>query len=477
MSYAFDFNQVRYYNIMDYSMVSTVSSVLPGPNRPAGHKGILELPTEVLKLVFEELDDYRYAMGLAISSGRLLHICESKIHSLNDWGGQVPSGMFTEAEEHEYRMYRLTRVYDDGGKVNSHILDHLNPHGGEWYYTGDIDPNLRSNEEDGAEPGSEERLKLWAYNNLERLLRITKPKRPIGHNGLFGLPTELLKAIFEELDDYEDAICLGICNTLLLHIGEAQIRHLITCYVREISWSGDRIVWNGCDSDQVPPGMFTEAEEREYRTFKLTKVYDDGGDVNWHVPEHLNPHDGVYCDADVDMDLRLSEEDGAEPGIEERLSLFAEDRFDNYGLHHPRPNFYCCVRGTTRCRNQTDLALIDDITSELNKRRYIKELPVMCNLTKNEYFRASVVLRRLRRKKMKKSIGFMEVVLITICWSPGSRQANGSPVWGMWAGDRLQLTNEEEIKSVTDGNSRWEDVSGKVAAGVTKLRGLLPWEY
>ncbi|KAI0047389.1 hypothetical protein FA95DRAFT_1679079 [Auriscalpium vulgare] len=87
---------------------------------------------------------------------------------------------------------------------------------------------------------------------------------------LATIPPEMIGLIFEQVDNFADAICLGLAHQHLLSIGMKRVE---TLHAQEVApWIGSRIICAGDYANDTPKGMLTPSEEKELK-LKRHNIY------------------------------------------------------------------------------------------------------------------------------------------------------------------------------------------------------------
>jgi hypothetical protein len=214
------------------------------------------------------------------------------------------------------------------------------------------------------------------------------------------LPSDIIFLVFAMLSDIEDVVMFALtCSTFWI-TGKKRLSAVRDEYA--MLWSGCRI---GCIGDYVydtPPGMLTDADFAELKTYAATTDTDD---PQTKLFEFL---DKTFLTAPI-----------SRPSIEWW-------RFRFHGIE-----------------GRVLSALCD---------RPLLLSPVLRNLTKREYIRED----RDTLAKFGRANVFGEVLLARICWSSDpyiSMTYDGNLHRGEWAGNRLDCVEFQDFEK--------EDLSGK----------------
>ncbi|OBZ67019.1 hypothetical protein A0H81_12802 [Grifola frondosa] len=216
--------------------------------------------------------------------------------------------------------------------------------------------------------------------------------------GILRLPTELILVVFDNIDDPQDAVCLGLAHDALLPIGWDRIKGLIMAASPAGSWAGDRVVCIGDEarSDYLP--MLTLSEMQELNTKEENNfynyVYDEFTEAR--LPVKWKPYTVIP---------RLSSHE------QMMLRRILEDPQDSQW--------------------------------------------VLCNLTTRQYVTSNALedLCGVPGKpgpQIFTSLGFGHVLLSRICWSsdPETDVRHWRDLgFGDWAGDRFEITTMQEMRS------------------------------
>ena len=257
------------------------------------------------------------------------------------------------------------------------------------------------------------------------------------------IPSELLRFVFDELTELEDAIALCLAHQVLGAVGE---RRVFDIFVFEgAPWAGKPII--GLD---------------EYGT-KL-----------WDVPPHVKP----YLDAPEEEDVNSEEEDSdGEP-----MDSYHPKREPLVRFTKRRRPISIGDLETMSCRHlspsdaQKLARLIRLLKVESKKPgAYCNTTElVLCNLSKGEYVRGDAVVELADRTPGAKDlqghvIQLGQVLLSQICWSTNCEARMPCDEDRLcrcpWAGDRLEVIKADDMRSGIE----WEDVSDEVLEWVQEL--------
>lgn len=265
---------------------------------------------------------------------------------------------------------------------------------------------------------------------------ITTSQTSVSRSKLLHLPTELVEMIFDEINDWAEAIFLCLAHEWLGAIGERRVYEIVLESLAP--WAGKRIA---CVS-------------------KYTR------DDDW--PPQLRP----YLDA---WGQQLEDSGGRNETRE--FYTFVEKR---YRRLHGVPWLYGLMQRRFKGSNLTVYDMrkckrLSEGVDKLEKSNRVGPSRVLCNLSKGEFVRESAVedLRSLvltgEKERLLSSIDLGQVLLSMICWASSDWCAMSVDCKrlsrGPWAGDQFELI---ELDKLREGMT-WRDVTEEVLVWVEEL--------
>ncbi|KAL0955024.1 hypothetical protein HGRIS_003943 [Hohenbuehelia grisea] len=249
--------------------------------------------------------------------------------------------------------------------------------------------------------------RLMRYHFAPSMLSKFLPQKPTDRSSLgtlYILPTEILRMIFEELDELNDAICFGLANSILLHIGA----HHINAHFEEAdsaySWRGDRIMLLADSVPDAPKDLLTAEDIKKLDTWGFDEIWGEMGEDESHRPAYMIEPDKHY----------------------RTMRKFDQVLYWTILWHQLR-----------------------------------QETPVLMNLSKRVY----VVEKTIQDIAGPFNISLQSVMHARICWAfeESWHYPNGEPPVkrGAWAGDRFAVEDKSYDRCVKDGEE-WTDVSHKI---------------
>ncbi|KAG8989067.1 hypothetical protein FRB94_014691 [Tulasnella sp. JGI-2019a] len=232
---------------------------------------------------------------------------------------------------------------------------------------------------------------------------------PEGESPLHDLPTDVVKLLFDSIDNLQDAICVGLTCKRLLELGLDRVNQLLS--MTAAHWAGDRLICIGdyAKNHDMPPGVLTD-EEKAFLEDEGLNLYGYAG--------------------------------------------YFDEVHDNRWSHF--------LRGDTTFVYRLSSVEIDQYREIVGTANDDVEDVVLCNLSKREYLRQDAVKAHGRAR-------FGNFLLSRICWSSDGSVSmcyKGDIHRGIWAGDRFKIT---PINALEGGVDNWKDVSdemGKEMAAV-----------
>lgn len=270
------------------------------------------------------------------------------------------------------------------------------------------------------------------------------------------LPSEILKAIFDEIEDFDDVLCLGLaCRRLwLLALREHldRIRALLS------PWAGEKIVIAGelCQDEGYPPNLFTKDE---IVALRAESVPDDLG---WEWDS--SHEDGGYQRVEeykVNMrSFTMVEFVTACPGSPRQVELERIPRL-----------------ATQRRLDPAIDAVLEQLRVYDNAYLPNTEKWMLRNLTTKELVRAEAIALKpeyINGRNIDR-LGFHNVLIARTVWCSENIKRMEKireyvPHKGPWAGHAFdiccQTMHEQEVAASA---TEWTDVSEQVAAETYRL--------
>ncbi|KAJ7092869.1 hypothetical protein B0H15DRAFT_799333 [Mycena belliarum] len=282
---------------------------------------------------------------------------------------------------------------------------------------------------------------------------------------LLQLPNELLHAIFELLDDLEDAMLLGLTCQTLWDIGRMRMEKEVQKIATGRSWAGDRIICIGHfpkDGDTVPmmpPGLLTADEEAEFLD---------------PLPDTFSPRDeeGAVASTEIPSLYRLK----CKVNSNRQQHLLLSDFFaGTIGHMMWSPDGSRCIkRGDFEVARQ----LFDQYAWSIEHLARTKKWCVLRNLSRHQVvFEAD--FREFNKKPNMAKFWFGNLVLMHICWSSNpaaNRRGDGKIYRGDWAGDRFDIVTEDDFKRECAGSEEeWTDVGDELLQEAEELWAFQEW--
>ncbi|KAJ5633587.1 hypothetical protein N7528_001429 [Penicillium herquei] len=237
------------------------------------------------------------------------------------------------------------------------------------------------------------------------------------------LPSEIHHAIFNNIDDVQDVLCLSLTSRYFWAVGLSHIEdHIVSSLA---PWAGERIICvsDQSDPDEFPPGLLSPAEQEDL--VELNHVQD----LNAFSIKHTWKKIGG-------------------PSLSQQL----QEWFKEYESHH---------RMTSADRTEIIMGLKPEILEF-----YPRNQPwVLRNLTTKEYVRGEAIALKdlFVHGPHIDVIGFSEVLLSRISWSsqPVEVGHGKDMAHGKWAGHRFEISPLATLKRGSD-SAEWVDVSDEL---------------
>lgn len=263
---------------------------------------------------------------------------------------------------------------------------------------------------------------------------------------LSNLPTELIGAVFDELD-IVDTCYLSIVARSFWEIGWPYIVKKAMGFIGP--WAGHRLVCLGEGPiEDYPPYMLSEDEKEELVEGLDADEYDDDDDEKSHAGSPVDlGHiaSSRYEEAGVDVPPRH---------VSRMLAAIA--RYEMYKMPESM---------RSKMRELIDIDLSKYYPED---RRW-----VLRNLTTHEFIRAEALAGNSEENgPYIRDLGFEHIALSRIFWSSSSGSAtfSGRSVnRGIWAGHRLEITTlDRHTKSVLS-DVVWKDISEDAVEDIIQL--------
>ncbi|KAL0950963.1 hypothetical protein HGRIS_007714 [Hohenbuehelia grisea] len=256
-------------------------------------------------------------------------------------------------------------------------------------------------------------------------LRFTKrmrrdfPNKPLKMStlgNLSKLPMELVRMIFDEIDDIQDLICLILTSHTLFCLGLNRLHQLADLLSATHSWRGDRIVLYGdwSTDDDAPKGLLTEDD---------LKFLEERG-IGWgSIKDRENGYE--------------EENSASEPGLGKYLASRDRD-IDMW--------------------DQADSADVRRYFHIIDSNNFYAEKPVLLNLSKKLYVVSEAFEKATGR------FGLGNALQTRICWTTVYPDSRDPPVCrGAWAGDRFILEDQAYVDRLVNDGEEWTDVTEEIA--------------
>ncbi|KAJ5721256.1 uncharacterized protein N7483_009190 [Penicillium malachiteum] len=266
---------------------------------------------------------------------------------------------------------------------------------------------------------------LTETNRIEQHHAILKVNPGIDNNlkSFPCLPSEIHHAIFNNIDDVQDVLCLSLTSRYFWAVGLSHIEdHIVSSLA---PWAGERIICVSERSDprDFPPGLLSPAEQEDL--IELNHVHDLN---NFSIKHKWKKTGG--------------------PSLSQRL----QEWFKEYEAKHPMSN---------ADRIEISTGLKPEILEF-----YPRNQPwVLRNLTTKEYVRGEALALKdlFIHGPHIDVIGFSEVLLSRISWSsqPVEVGHGKNMAHGKWAGHRFEITPLATLKKESD-SAQWVDVSDEL---------------
>lgn len=321
---------------------------------------------------------------------------------------------------------------------------------------------VKYRERHNKQPAEESQIGEQRFDSVSAL-SVTVQSSPT----LMGLPTEVHRRVFDELEEDINAIvCLGTTSQHFWSIAKEYVH--IHCKARFGRWAGEPLVCVGdyAKCNDYPPGLFSGEE--------LEIMRQEGGDAPGGAGDFVdNDNDAM------DLDVSFLEEAGKDTPKDSW-------RFRLQTYRHPDHTYQADMSGADlrRCMRSiyaenpgsktinSDMEAIADMENYLPK----SEAWILRNLTTKQLVRAEAIALEPEyvNGPFIHGPGLGHVILARICWSadPSSSMHDINNITrGVWAGHRFDIVtekmhNEEAIASLGEA---WEDVSDEVAQEVRSI--------
>ncbi|KZT18857.1 hypothetical protein NEOLEDRAFT_1246212 [Neolentinus lepideus HHB14362 ss-1] len=252
----------------------------------------------------------------------------------------------------------------------------------------------------------------------DRISRRATRSRLGGDLGRLNIPTELLYMIFSELDCLEDVACLCIANSALWVIGFARVLELVKKH--PAPWEGQRLIFVGDYTEDLPDGLLKPEETQEFEKFSTFYKF---------AYERYTESYRAYGKWGFSRPLRWNER--------EAFGLLAYPGILGYSGFEYSSSYY-------------------------RDRKWL-----LCNLSKKEYVRSSKIL-----DTVADAIHLGDVLLSQIFCSthPSTSMCyEGDLHRGAWAGDCFVVWSVEELEQHEKKDGTWKDVSEEVLKTVVEI--------
>ncbi|KAK3382124.1 hypothetical protein B0T24DRAFT_517229 [Lasiosphaeria ovina] len=304
-----------------------------------------------------------------------------------------------------------------------------------------------------AEPSPCHKRRMLNSGRSMAIARARTMRRTRDPPTFIGLPTELLRIVFEKIESIEDVVCLALTDRFMWHVGLEYLHKHNALFLGR--WANKNIVFagEGCQPNDYPPNLFSAKELDQLRGEKyISPWFKDIPGVRG-APFKL--HHFVYSSVST---------------IEGDTSLYIDHSADL--IRHVNQ-----VMGLTAGKDVPLALLFARMEIGVSDGDYYPtdEPWILRNLTTRQFVRADALAVRpevIRGPKIG-IIGFGEVVMARTCWTTapvtGVAGSTTIPLRGVWAGHRFDITTRDRHEDRRKDADQWTDVSDEVAAEMARL--------
>lgn len=256
--------------------------------------------------------------------------------------------------------------------------------------------------------------------------------------------------IFEEIDDFYDAMMLGLAHDTLMVIGWGHIRAL---FVQDRApWAGGRLICVGDYGQDLPEGVMSEEEQKELYEEAYEEAYDGSEPENQTTQTERTKGFNLYAISGIIF------------GGAKQCSSLDYERYR--GLSSAERLVFRRIDRTTGYDWKDGWVLMN-----LSKQQYVKSMT------------ASSILPSMHmndgRSHATDARCLGQLILSRICWSTDDSCAmdfEGPLHRGVWAGDRFRIVTLSVFETRTSGEE-WTDVSVEAAEWLKSLWDRSGLEY
>lgn len=278
--------------------------------------------------------------------------------------------------------------------------------------------------------------------------------------GRLNLATELLAMIFNEIDDFSDALCFAVAHPRLMAIGERRLRKLYEPYIAP-PWAGDCFVVLGhsariCDLPQSAATTIPNKLRKQIGNGSIIKSMVFRAQLTTRTPpSEIEKEDvvAILKNRMMRKPVRKTRRRGGTNWTKKKVHKKDLEEKKRKKLEE-RENTSDWMRAEM---------FLARATFPLGK----KDIWVLCNLSKRVYVRRNYLAKKNRTQEYRYGyecqgrLGLGSVLLRYTQCCAGARRS--------WAGDRFVVTTLAELEKQAEAtNVEYTDVSAEVYQKVKK---------